>query len=95
MVPVPPLKLVPLVTTYVPLNVWADPSTVGHTSPEMSIESVFIPVVLEINPKPPAPKQEPAVDIGSPPTALLPGVVSTLSSKVNDPPLNLLPKNCL
>jgi len=52
----------------------------------MSSESVFFPFVLAIDAKPPAAKQKPVVDIGS-----VPFVVSTLSSKVRDPLLNLLP----
>jgi hypothetical protein len=52
----------------------------------MSSENVFFPFLLAIDPKPPAAKQESVVDIGS-----VAFVVSTLSSKVRDPLLNLLP----
>jgi hypothetical protein len=50
------------------------------------METVFFPFVLAIDAKPPAAKQELVVDIGR-----VGSVVSTLSSKVSDPPLNLLP----
>jgi hypothetical protein len=53
---------------------------VGQVSPEMSMSTVLLPLELAMVPKPVAGRQVPAVEI-----VRSVGVVSTLSSKVNEP----------
>jgi hypothetical protein len=58
---------------------------VGHANPEISTESVVLPLELFSVPTPVAGRQSPTLDIGS--DALL---VSTLNAKLNEPLLKVL-----